>query len=96
MTRLFGTDGIRGEAGCFPLDEKTVCAIGLALAEFAGSPGTGRILIGRDTRESGPWITTRLSQGLSHGGVAGIHDLGVIPTAGLAYLTRARRYDLGS
>ena len=36
MTKLFGTDGIRGEAGCFPLDEKTVCAIGLALAEFAG------------------------------------------------------------
>ncbi len=95
MTKLFGTDGIRGEAGRFPLDEKTVCAIGLALAEFAGSPGAGRILIGRDTRESGPWITTRLSQGLSHGGVAGIHDLGVIPTAGLAYLTRARRYDLG-
>lgn len=95
MTKLFGTDGIRGEAGGFPLDEKTVLAIGLALAEFAGPPGAGRILIGRDTRESGPWITTRLGQGLASGGVDAIHDLGVIPTAGLAYLTRDRCYDLG-
>lgn len=95
MTKLFGTDGIRGEAGCFPLDEKTICAIGLALAEFAGPPGGGRFLIGRDTRESGPWITARLGQGLADGGVEAIHDLGVMPTAGLAYLTRTRRYDLG-
>ncbi len=95
MKKLFGTDGIRGEAGCFPLDEKTVCAIGLALAEFGSAPGAGRILIGRDTRESGPWIAHRLSQGLACGGVAAIHDLGVMPTAGLAYLTRARGYDLG-
>jgi len=95
MKKLFGTDGIRGEAGCFPLDETTVCAIGLALAEFAGPPGAGRILIGRDTRESGPWIADRLSQGLAHGGVSAIHDLGVMPTPGLAYLTRARNYDLG-
>ncbi len=95
MTKLFGTDGIRGEAGCFPLDEKTVCAIGLALAEFAGPPGAGSILIGKDTRESGPWIADRLSQGLAYRGVSAIHDLGVMPTAGLAYLTRARGYDLG-
>ena len=95
MRKLFGTDGIRGEAGRFPLDEKTVCAIGLALADFGGSRGAGRILIGRDTRESGPWITARLSQGLSYGCVDAIHDLGVIPTAGLAYLTRALGYDLG-
>ena len=95
MRKLFGTDGIRGEAGCFPLDEKTVCAIGLALAESGGSPGAGRILIGRDTRESGPWITGRLSQALAYRGVDAIHDLGVIPTAGLAYLTRIGGYDLG-
>ena len=95
MKKLFGTDGIRGEAGRFPLDEKTVCAIGLALAEFAGPAGGGRFLIGRDTRESGPWITTRLGQGLACRGAAAIHDLGVMPTAGLAYLTRARGYDLG-
>jgi len=95
MTKLFGTDGIRGEAGCFPLDEKTVCAIGLALAEFGSPSGAGRILIGRDTRESGPWIADRLSQGLAYRGVAAIHDLGVMPTAGLAYLTRTRGYDLG-
>ncbi|MXZ36267.1 MAG: phosphoglucosamine mutase [Acidobacteria bacterium] len=95
MTKLFGTDGIRGEAGCFPLDEKTVCAIGLALAEFAGTQGAGRILIARDTRESGPWIADRLSRGLACRGVSALHDLGVMPTAGLAYLTRARGYDLG-
>lgn len=95
MTKLFGTDGIRGEAGCFPLDEKTVCAIGRALAESAGPPGGGRFLIGRDTRESGPWVTGRLSQGLACRGVAAIHDLGVIPTAGLAHLARACDYDLG-
>lgn len=95
MKKLFGTDGIRGEAGCFPLDEKTVCAIGLALAELAGPPGAGRILIGRDTRKSGPWIADRLSQGLAYREVSAIHDLGVMPTAGLAYLTRTGGYDLG-
>ena len=95
MKKLFGTDGIRGEVGRFPLDDKTVCAIGLALAELGRGRKGSRILIGRDTRESGPWITGRLSQGLVYRGVAAIHDLGVIPTAGLAYLTRALGYDLG-
>ena len=95
MRKLFGTDGIRGVAGRFPLDEETVCAIGLALAEFVGTQGGSRVLIGRDTRESSPWIAGRLSQALAYRGVTAIHDLGVIPTAGLAYLTRARGYHLG-
>ncbi len=96
MKRLFGTDGIRGVAGSFPLDEKTVGAIGLALGDFIGRlAGGGRGLLGRDTRESGPWISNRLGQALAHRGVTTVHDLRVIPTAGLAYLTRAHRYDLG-
>ncbi len=96
MKRLFGTDGIRGVAGSFPLDEKTVGAIGLALGDSIGTQaGGGRVLLGRDTRESGQWISDRLGQSLAQRDGTTIHDLGVIPTPGLAYLTRAHRYDLG-
>src|SRR5215204_2146195 len=53
-TRLFGTDGVRGRAGTYPLDHVTVRRIGAALVR-ALPPGAARVLIGRDTRESGLW-----------------------------------------
>src|SRR4051812_10838982 len=65
--RLFGTDGIRGTAGAYPLDPATVRRVGAALVRALpavdGSGGPPRLLIGRDTRESGEWIEAELAFG---------------------------------
>ena len=69
MKALFGTDGIRGEAGRFPLDPATVSAIGFSLAShLAGRGNTPKIVIGRDTRESGEAIEQSLIQGAVRAG----------------------------
>ena len=91
--RLFGTDGIRGEAGVAPLDPETVARIGGALARVAGRAGL-RALVGRDTRESGTWIEDALARGLAGEG-ATLVSVGVVPTPAVAYLTRADDFDLG-
>lgn len=89
--RLFGTDGIRGRAGDPPLDRATVRLVGAALARL--QPGT-RVLVGRDTRESGLWIEEELARGLSSGG-ASVTSAGVLPTPGVAYVTRTGPFDHG-
>lgn len=95
MRKLFGTDGIRGVAGQYPLDRKTIYAIGLALAHsLRKHAGTPRALLGMDTRESGPWIAAALSHGLREGGVD-VTSAGVIPTPGIAYLARAFGFSAG-
>lgn len=95
--KLFGTDGIRGKAGEFPLDRDTVARIGAALVR-AGQHAAGdrkiRTVVGRDTRESGEWIEQELARGLTSQG-ARVTSAGVIPTPAVAYLTRAERFDLG-
>lgn len=93
--RLFGTDGIRGTAGLPPLDPATVSRVGAALAR-TGQPASGRlrVLIGRDTRESGGWIERELARGLESAGAAAV-SAGVVPTPAVAYLTRVRGFDLG-
>ena len=70
-TKLFGTDGIRGRAGEFPLDEATVERIGRALVINIGRHlgHAPRLLIGRDTRQSGPHLQAALSEGLAAEGV---------------------------
>jgi len=85
---LFGTDGIRGVAGEYPLNAPTVHAFGKALASTARhlSPDP-EILIGMDTRESGPWIAEQVAGGLAQRGVRA-RAAGVITTPGVAYLTR--------
>lgn len=83
--QLFGTDGIRGEAGAYPLDSRTVFAVGGALAGRLGAGGV--VLIGMDTRESGPEIAAALAGGLASGGVE-TRFAGVMPTAGVSYLTK--------
>lgn len=95
--RLFGTDGIRGLAGEFPLDEKTIEITGRALtaslARELGRPP--RIVIGRDTRESGPQIENALSRGaLSLR--AKVESAGVITTPGVAYITKRDSFDAGA
>jgi phosphoglucosamine mutase len=93
--KLFGTDGIRGVAGESPLDAKTIYAIGEALAHSlrAGHPSP-HVVLGADTRESSPWITAILAQGLEAGG-ASIANAGVITTPGVAFLTRKHGFSAG-
>lgn len=96
MKSLFGTDGIRGEAGKFPLDASTVRVIGKSLAAHLKT-STGRspsIVIGRDTRESGEWLERCLIAGASEEG-ADCLSAGVITTPGVAYLTRVLEADAG-
>jgi phosphoglucosamine mutase len=95
--RLFGTDGIRGEAGKFPLDSPTVRAIGGSLARHLAerTPGRApRIIIGRDTRESGPWIERELIAGALAFG-AEVQSAGIITTPGVAFLARTLPADAG-
>ncbi|HEY5883693.1 MAG TPA: phosphoglucosamine mutase [Pyrinomonadaceae bacterium] len=96
MTRLFGTDGIRGEAGKFPLDSTTVEAIGVSLVTHLAEQ-LGRsplIVLGRDTRESGEWIETSLNAGIRNAGGRS-QSAGVITTPGVAYLARTMPADAG-
>jgi len=89
MRELFGTDGIRAKAHQYPLDAATMYALGEALAHrLRGAAGAApKILLGMDTRESGPEIARSLSAGMAAGGAEAIL-VGVIPTPGIAYLCR--------
>src|SRR5207248_3656344 len=96
MKKLFGTDGIRGVAGEFPLDDRAVGIIGASLAshyrERLGREA--RFLTGRDTRESGLRIETAFHAG-AHESNAVCESAGVVTTPGVAYLTRAFDFDAG-
>ncbi|HVQ37696.1 MAG TPA: phosphoglucosamine mutase [Pyrinomonadaceae bacterium] len=96
MTKLFGTDGMRGEAGVFPLDPRTVETVGASLAtrlkNKLGRPPL--IVIGRDTRESGEWLEQALVAGTERAG-AQWKSAGVITTPGVAFLARTIPADAG-
>jgi len=92
--RLFGTDGVRGTAGQFPLDETTIARLGAALVRVLPHRHSGRVLVGRDTRESGEWIERALARGLAAGD-ARLVSAGVVPTPAVAYLTRSMDVDAG-
>jgi phosphoglucosamine mutase len=93
--KLFGTDGIRAIAGDFPLDANTIYAVGLALGhslrKMAAEP---RVILGRDTRESGPWIAVTLAAGLRETG-AHVESAGVVPTPAVAFLARTHGFQAG-
>src|SRR5512134_1382304 len=95
MGRLFGTDGVRGRAGQHPLDGPTIRRLGAALAR-AMRNGTGpvRLLSGRDTRESGPWIERELAAGI-RAQAGTLVSAGVIPTPAVAYLTPRMGFTAG-
>src|SRR5215471_1512138 len=95
VARLFGTDGVRGKAGEFPLDPSTVRRLGAAVVRaLPHGSSSPRILVGRDTRESGTWIEAELAHGAA-GEDAHVTSAGVVPTPAVAYLTRSAGYDLG-
>lgn len=92
---LFGTDGIRGVAGQYPLDQATVRKIGSALGtELRKSSGQARVVVGKDTRESSEWISCALTRGLTSAG-AQVVDAGVLTTPGVAFLTRQHGFTAG-
>lgn len=95
MEKLFGTDGIRAIAGQFPLDYSSIWTLGKALVELLQKEGlTPRVIIGRDTRESGAWIEQALSQGIrkGHGHVI---SAGIIPTSAVSFLTKKHGFSAG-
>ena len=95
VRQLFGTDGIRGIAGEYPLNPATVFAIGRALgSRLRRRVADARVIFGQDTRESSAWIAQTLAAGLAEAGVAHA-SAGVLTTPGVAYLTRAHRFTAG-
>ncbi|MBL8241305.1 MAG: phosphoglucosamine mutase [Bryobacterales bacterium] len=93
--QLFGTDGIRGVAGEYPLDGRTVYAFGRALGEWARNhSSTPRVLIGMDTRESGPALAAEVTAGLARAG-AEYEVAGVLTTPGVAWLTKTGPFAAG-
>src|SRR5437868_1833119 len=92
---LFGTDGIRGVAGEFPLDRLTTRVIGRALGhQLARTHKKARVVIGQDTRESSDWIADSLAAGLREAAVE-VQSAGVITTPGIAFLARTRKFEAG-
>ena len=88
--QLFGTDGIRGVAGEFPLTTQSTYLIGRALGhDLIHTTSKAKAVIGQDTRESSCWIADRVAEGLAAVGVD-VHSAGVITTPGVAYLARTR------
>ena len=96
MKKLFGTDGIRGKAGEFPLDKETIQTIGRSLADLCRErlDRTPRFVTGRDTRESGDWIEAAFHTGALAAG-AEVLSAGVITTPGVAFVTGHGNFDGG-
>ena len=95
MGKLFGTDGIRGEANRFPMDARIAFSVGQAIAHLLKKPNhRTRIIIGKDTRISGYMLESSLESGVtSMGGYA--YLVGVLPTPGIAFVTQSMRADAG-
>jgi phosphoglucosamine mutase len=95
MRQLFGTDGMRGVAGEYPLDQATTFAVGVALARWVSAHHLDpEVVIGMDTRESGPWIAQHVAGGLERHGVRA-RLAGLITTPGLAHVTRTGPFAAG-
>lgn len=95
MGKLFGTDGIRGEANRYPLDAMTAFSLGQAVTRvLSKSQHTTRVIIGKDTRLSGYMLESALEAGVtSMGGVP--YLVGVLPTPGISFIAESMRADAG-
>src|SRR5919198_1403397 len=95
VRRLFGTDGIRGVAGEYPLDRRTTRLIGAALGHhLSRKKKTVSVVVGEDTRESSSAIAANVAAGLASAGVR-VRSAGVITTPGIAYLARRGSFAAG-
>ena len=95
MGKLFGTDGIRGEANRYPMDAGIAFSVGQAVAHLLKKPKhRTRVIIGKDTRISGYMLESALESGItSMGGYP--YLVGVLPTPGIAFITQSMRADAG-
>ena len=96
MTKLFGTDGIRGEANIYPMTAENALRIGAAVGRYFSSSrdGVHRVVIGKDTRLSAYMFENALTAGLTSSGM-NVLLLGPVPTPAVGLLTRSMRADLG-
>ncbi len=92
--RYFGTDGIRGLVGQYPITAEFVMKLGYAAGRVLAAQGTKKVLIGKDTRISGYMLESALEAGFSAAGID-IGLLGPMPTPGIAYLTKTFRAEAG-
>lgn len=92
--KYFGTDGIRGRVGVWPITPDFILKLGWAVGKVLARQGSGKVLIGKDTRISGYMFESALEAGLSAAGLD-IHLLGPMPTPAIAYLTRTLRAQAG-
>lgn len=94
--KLFGTDGIRGIPGEYPLDDATLVRVGLALGAYVrkADGSQARVLIGRDTRQSGPHIAQQIAGGLAAAGAKPV-SAGVLTTPGVAWLVHREGFAAG-
>lgn len=92
--RYFGTDGIRGRVGVWPITPEFVLKLGWAVGKVLARQGNGKVLIGKDTRISGYMFESVLESGLSAAGID-THLLGPMPTPAISYLTRTLRAQAG-
>jgi len=94
MTKLFGTDGIRGKANRFPVDADTAMTVGRAVSRLFFQPGRGRILIGKDSRLSSDMLESALAAGIASMGADALLA-GMLPTPAIAFAARAAGADAG-
>jgi len=94
MKKLFGTDGIRGIAGKYPLANDFIKKIGYVAATFLRSAEKKEFVIGRDTRESSPALLESISEGIVSAGMD-VFDCGIISTPAIAYITVERGSSAG-
>lgn len=95
MGKLFGTDGIRGEANFYPMDAMTAFSVGQAVTHlFRNGDHQTRVIIGKDTRISGYMLESSLEAGITSMG-GNPYLVGVLPTPGIAFITQSMRADAG-
>ncbi|WP_438455141.1 phosphoglucosamine mutase [Vreelandella venusta] len=94
MRKYFGTDGVRGRVGEFPMTPDFAMKLGWAAGKVLGAEGIKEVLIGKDTRASGYMLESALEAGFSAAGV-NVALVGPLPTPGVAYLTSTFRADAG-
>lgn len=92
--KYFGTDGVRGEVGKFPITPEFALKLGWAAGKILANQGTKKVLIGKDTRISGYMLESALEAGLAAAGLSAAFT-GPMPTPAIAYLTRTFRAEAG-
>ena len=92
--RLFGTDGIRGLVGQYPLTEEVVLRLGMAIGKSVRAKGINKVIIGKDTRFSCQMIQETLAPGILSRGIE-VVDIGIVPTPAVAFLTKRFHAGMG-